>query len=118
MWGGSTGYASQREMKQVCNTILQAEHGSSTTPSWVTVPITFSYQDFPDNLTYPGRLPLVVSPIIENSTVHKVLLDGGSSFGIITTDTLRKMQVPRSYIKPISNQFYGVIPGLAHTLVG
>lgn len=118
MWGGSTGYASHREVKSVCNTILQAEPGGSSKPAWASVPITFGYHDCPENLTFPGRLPLVVSPVIANNTMHKVLIDGGSSFGIITLSTLRKMQVPSTYVKPISNHFYGVIPGLAHKPVG
>ena len=96
MWGGSTGYTSHRELKSVCNAILQAKPGGSAKPAWASVPITFGYHDCPNNLTYRWR----------------------NSFGIFTTDTLGKMQVPRSPVKPISNHFYGVIPGLAHKTVG
>jgi hypothetical protein len=66
--------------------------------AWENVLITFGHHFCLENLMYLGRLPLAVSHVIANTIVHEVLIDGGNSLGIITTETLKKMQVPSTYI--------------------
>jgi hypothetical protein len=47
------------------------------------VAITFDRDDHPDYVPNPGVYPLVVDPIITNTRLTKVLMDGGSSLNII-----------------------------------
>jgi hypothetical protein len=57
-----------------------------TTPlffDWSEVAITFDYDDHPDYVSNPRVYPLVVDPIIANTRLTKVLMDGGSSLNII-----------------------------------
>ena len=56
--------------------------------------------------------------MISHVRVHRVLIDGGSSFNIITTKTLDQMQIPRFEIKEISKSIYGIVSSMAHQPVG
>lgn len=58
---------------------------------WADTPITFREQDCPPGYPFLGCFPLVVSPIIGSARVHRVLVDGGSYFSIITAKTLDLM---------------------------
>jgi len=53
--------------------------------NWSNMPITFDRDDHPDMVVAPGVYPLVVDPIIVNTRLSKVLMDGGSSLKIITS---------------------------------
>jgi hypothetical protein len=50
---------------------------------WSEVAITFDHDDHPDYVSNPMVYPLVVDPIIANTCLTKVLMDGGSSLNII-----------------------------------
>jgi hypothetical protein len=50
---------------------------------WSEEAITFDRDDHPDYVPTPGRYPLVVSPVIGNTRLTKVLMDGGSSLNIL-----------------------------------
>jgi hypothetical protein len=50
---------------------------------WSEVAITFDRDDHPDYVPNPGVYPLVVDPIIANTCLTKVLMDGGSNLNII-----------------------------------
>ena len=56
--------------------------------SWSSTPITFVQEDHPDKVVAPGVYPLVIDPIIVNTRLSKVLMDGGSSLNIIYLKTL------------------------------
>jgi hypothetical protein len=47
------------------------------------VAINFDCDDHPDYIPNPGIYPLVIDPIIANTCLTKVLMDGGSSLNII-----------------------------------
>jgi hypothetical protein len=53
--------------------------------NWSDVAITFDRDDHPDYVPNPGVYPLVVDPIIANTRLTKVPMDGGSSLNIIYT---------------------------------
>ena len=63
---------------------------------WSHVPITFDAADHPDRTSGVGILPLVVSPVIHNMTVMKMLVDGGAGLNLISADLLGKLQIPGS----------------------
>lgn len=72
----------------------------------------------PIGLPLSRMFPLVISPTIGNMQVHCILIDGGSSFSIITVNTLDIMQMPRSKIDLVSKSFHGITPGMAHKPLG
>ena len=63
---------------------------------WPDRAITFDRDDHPDYATNPGRYPLVVDPIINNTRLTKVLMDGGNNLNIIFAETLDLMVIDRS----------------------
>jgi len=58
----------------------------------------------------PGVYPLVVDPIIINTRLLKVLMDGGSSLNIIYLETLDLLGIDRARLQPSAGGFHGVIP--------
>jgi hypothetical protein len=50
---------------------------------WSRTAITFDRDDHPNYVPNPRVYPLVVDPIIANTRLTKVLMDGGSSLNII-----------------------------------
>ena len=75
------------------------------------MPITFDAEDHPDRTTGVGVLPLVVSPVIHNMTMTKMLVDGGAGLNLISARLLGKLQVPRGGLMP-TLPFHGVNPGV------
>ena len=79
--------------------------------SWSSTPITFDRDDHPDKVVAPGVYPLIVDPIIVNTRLSKVLMDGGSSLNIIYLETLNVLGINREQLKPSAGGFHGVVPG-------
>jgi hypothetical protein len=50
---------------------------------WSKDPIAFDRSDHPDFVPKPGQYPLIVSPIIKDVKLNRVLIDGGSSLNIL-----------------------------------
>jgi hypothetical protein len=74
------------------------------------VAITFDRDDHPDYVPNPGVYPLVVDPIIANTRLTKVLMDGGSSLNIIYAQTLDLLGIARTCLQPSVGGFHGVVP--------
>ena len=55
---------------------------------------------------------MVLDPIIDGFHLTCVLMDGGSSLHLLYQDTVRKMGIDPSRIKPTKTTFKGVIPGI------
>ena len=55
---------------------------------------------------------MVLDPIIDGFHLTRVLMDGGSSRNLLHQDTVRKMGIDPSRIKPTKTTFKGVIPGV------
>ena len=55
---------------------------------------------------------MVLDPIIDGYHFTRVLMDGGNSLNLIYQDTVRKMDIDLSRIKPTKTTFKGVIPGV------
>ena len=60
-------------------------------------------------------LPLVVSPVINNVTVTKMLVDGRVGLNLISAKLLGKLQIPRGSLAP-TEPFHGVNPGATQPL--
>ena len=46
-----------------------------------------------------GALPLIVSPVIHNFQVTKMLVDGGSSLNLLTAKVLSTLQISLSRLQ-------------------
>jgi hypothetical protein len=72
--------------------------------------MTFDRDDHLDYVPNPGVYPLIVDPIIANTCLTKVLMDGGSSLNIIYAQTLDILGVKRTQLRPSIGGFHGVVP--------
>jgi hypothetical protein len=54
---------------------------------WSEVLITFDYSDHPDFIPKLGQYPLILSPIIKDVKLNRVLSDGGCSVNILFLKT-------------------------------
>ena len=61
---------------------------------------------------------MVLDPIIDGFHLTRVLMDGGSSLNLLYQDTVRKMGIDPSRIKPTKTTFKGVIPGVEASCTG
>ena len=61
---------------------------------------------------------MVLDPIIDGFHLTWVLMDGGSSLNLLYQDTVRKMGIDPSRIKPTKTTFKGVIPGVEACCMG
>ena len=68
--------------------------------------ITFSDSDL-EGCQHPHDDPLVVRAIVANKTVHRVLVDNGSSADIIFVSALDKMGIGREKLEPINTHLRG-----------
>jgi hypothetical protein len=80
--------------------------------------ITFDRGDHPDYIPNARVYPIVVDPIITNTRLTKVLLDGGSSLNIIYIQTLDLLGIKRTQLRPSVGDFLGVVPGRRAEPVG
>ena len=55
---------------------------------------------------------MVLDPIIDGFHLMRVLMDGGSSLNLLYQDTVRKMGIDPSRIKPTKTTFKGVVPSV------
>jgi len=103
----------KRELREVCTV-------STTAPSclkWSESAITFDRQDHPDRILNPRSYPLIVDPIITETCLSKVLMDGGSSHNILYAETIALMGINKSRLSNDALPFLGVVPGhRAHPL--
>jgi hypothetical protein len=82
------------------------------------VAITFDCDDHPDYVLNPRVYPLVVDPIITNTRLTKVLMDGGSGLNIIFAQTLDLLGIARTCLQPSVRGFHGVVLGKRAEPVG
>ena len=76
---------------------------------WLNTFITFSDSDL-EGCQHPHDNPLVVRAVVANKTVHRVLVDNGSSADIIFASAFNKMGIGREKLNPVNTHlrgFYG-----------
>ena len=56
-------------------------------------PVTYDQTNHPDQVVEAGRFPLVVTAVIENMRVTKIMMDGGSGINILYKDAFDKLNV-------------------------
>jgi hypothetical protein len=110
IYGGQVANASARHHKQERWEVCSVKVVAPVYLDWSDKPITFDQGDHPDCVSSPGKYPLVVDPIIGNTRLTKVLMDGGSSLNIIYAETLRLLEIDLSMIRAGAAPFHGIIP--------
>ena len=68
--------------------------------------ITLSHSDM-EGCQHPHDNPLVIRANVANKTVHRVLVDNGSSADIIFTSAFDKMGIGRERLEPVSTHLQG-----------
>ena len=61
---------------------------------------------------------MVLDPIVDGFHLTIVLMDGGSSLNLLYQDTVRKMGIDPSRIKPTKTTFKDIIPGVEANCIG
>jgi len=79
--------------------------------NWSSSPITFDRDDHQDRVVALGVYLLVVDPIIVNTRLSKVLMDGASGLNIIYLETLDLLGIERAQLQPSAGGFHSVLPG-------
>ncbi|XP_039815127.1 uncharacterized protein LOC120678028 [Panicum virgatum] len=82
------------------------------------MPITFDRRDHWVHLPKLGAYPLVVSSVVSQVRLAKVLVDGGSTLDIIFASMLESMGYDMTTLVPSDQAFYRFIPGAGSTPVG
>jgi hypothetical protein len=111
IYGGQVANASARHRKQERREVCSVKVAAPVYLDWSDKPITFDQGDHPDCVPSPGKYPLVVDPVIGNTRLAKVLMDGGSSLNIIYAETLGLLEIDLSTIRASVAPFHGIIPG-------
>jgi hypothetical protein len=86
-----------------------ATTGPPTPYRWSEHPITFTRADQWLNFDHPGKYPLLVDPVIRESRVKKVLVDGGSSINVTFPRTLQGLGVPLKELHESDTPFFGIV---------
>ena len=110
-YGGPSTQLTTRQRKRECHEVFAARMVVPQYLNWSNTPITFDHDDHPDRVVTPDVYPLVVDPIIVNTRLLKVLMDGGSSVNIIYLETLDLLGIERAQLQPSVSGFHGVVPG-------
>jgi hypothetical protein len=76
IFGGHRSQENKRQQKLNDRQILVAATGPPAPYQWLEHPITFTRVDQWLNFDHPGKYPLLVDPVIPESRVKKVLVDG------------------------------------------
>ena len=73
---------------------------------WLDTTITFSDADL-ESFQHPHDDPLVTRSVMANKTVHRVLIDNGSSVDIIFSSAFDKMGIRREKLEPVKAHLRG-----------
>ena len=85
-------FASNNMRKRTLHSLAEV-HQVATINPWSDTAITFNASEEPKFRTARAPAALVLSPIVDDFRLTKVLMDGGSGLNLIYEETLRKMEV-------------------------
>ena len=98
--GGESSSARKAHLRSIRSAGMGEIQAVSKVPR-VDTTITFSDSDL-EGCQHPHDDPLVVRAIVANTTVHRVLVDNGSSADIIFASAFNKMGIGREKLEPVS----------------
>ena len=103
--GGESSSARKAHLHSIRSVDLGEVQSVSKMPR-VDTTITFSDSDL-EGCQHPHDDPLVIRAIVANTTVHRVLVDNGSSADIIFASAFDKMGIGREKLEPVNNHLRG-----------
>jgi hypothetical protein len=110
IFGGHGAQENQRQQKLNDQQVLVATTSSPAPYRWSEHAITFSRADQWLNFDHPGKYPLLVDPVIRESRLNKVLVDGGSSINVTFPRTLQALGVELKDLTESDTLFFGIVP--------
>jgi hypothetical protein len=84
IFGGPAAYDTKQRRKLECREVYAAKPVMPAYLDWSDAAITFDRDDHPAQVPHPGQYPLVVDPIIANTRLSMVLMDGDSGLNILS----------------------------------
>ena len=103
--GGESSSARKAHLRSIRSTDMGEIQAVSKLPR-IDTTITFSDSDL-EGCQHPHDDPLVVRAIVANTTVHRVLVDNGSSADIIFASAFDKMGIGREKLEPVNTHLRG-----------
>jgi hypothetical protein len=110
IFGGHGSQENKRQQKLNDRQILVATTSPPAPYRWSEHPITFTRADQWLNFDHPGKYPLLVDPVIRESRVKKVLVDGRSSINVTFPRTLQGLGVHLKELHESDTPFFGIVP--------
>ena len=98
--GGESNSAKKAHLRSIRSEETLEVQTVSKLP-WLDTTITFSDFDM-EGCQHPHDDPLVIKAIIANKTIHKVLVDNGSSTDIIFASAFDKMGIGKEKLEPVN----------------
>jgi hypothetical protein len=96
IFGGPVAYDTKRRRKLEHREVYAAKPTTPAYLNWSDTTITFDHDDHPARVPHPRQYPLVDDPIIANTHLSKVLMDGDSGLNILYTDMLDLIGIGQS----------------------
>ena len=103
--GGESSSAKKAHLRSIRSAKIAEVQAVSKLPRLDTS-ITFSNSDL-EGCQHPHDDPLVIRAIVANKTVHRVLVDNGSSADIIFASAFDKIGIGRGKMEPVSTHLRG-----------
>ena len=103
--GGESSSARKAHLRSIRSADMGEVQSVSKMPR-VDTTITFSDSDL-EGCQHPHDDPLVIRAIVANTTVHRVLVDNGSSADIIFASAFDKMGIGREKLEPVNTHLRG-----------
>jgi hypothetical protein len=100
IYGDPESHESRRKQKLTARKVMAAPPTTLEYLKWSEVPITFDYSDHPDFVPKLWQYHLIVSPIVKDVKLNRVLIDGGSSLNILFLKTFDQMGLSKSLLCP------------------
>ena len=103
--GGESSFARKAHLRSIRSGEVMEVQTVSKMPRLDTT-ITFSDSDL-EGCQHPHDDPLVIRAVVANKTIHRVLVDNGSSSDIIFASAFDKMGIGREKLEPVSTHLRG-----------
>ena len=100
MGGGESSSARKAHLRSIRSGEVMDVQAVSKLPRLDTA-ITFSDLDL-EGCQHPHDDPLVIRAVVANKTIHRVLVDNGSSVDIIFASAFDKMGIGREKLEPVN----------------
>ena len=103
--GGESNSARKYHLRSIRSGEMMEVQAVSKLPRLDTT-ITFSNSDL-EGCQHPYDDPLVIRAVVANKTIHRVLVDNGSSADIIFASAFDKMGIGKEKLEPVSTHLRG-----------